>query len=178
MRFRFSLAALVVVVAFCGVGFAALRNANQFWSDAIFTLTAAALCTTTYLALYRRGAWAAFAIVGWASLILSFVRPENGPELLTTTAIDRLHSYISDQRATQPINGLGSEWSHDRPSIIDGAMIRYVRVRDDGVSGTDYVPYYYRQVGQSLMSLALAGVGALLAHLVTPREAEARRQAL
>jgi hypothetical protein len=110
--------------------------------------------------------------------MLSFARPANGPELLTSTAIDGLHPYISEVRAKQPINGLSSAWSYDSPLVIDKTRTRFVvRNQFAGLPTETYVPYYYRQIAQSLMSLIAAGAGAFLALLFPIRTAETQSDA-
>src|SRR4051812_29116963 len=75
-RPRVSIAGLMGVVLFIGVGFAALKGASRLWASALFTLTLAVLLGASLGAVARRGpermAWTGFAVFGWSYLILSF----------------------------------------------------------------------------------------------------------
>jgi hypothetical protein len=71
-RFRFSIAQLMALVLFVGFGFAALRNANEYWASASFGLAIVAVSVGLAGACSRKeGArmpWAAFGIAGGLSL--------------------------------------------------------------------------------------------------------------
>jgi hypothetical protein len=92
-RFRFTIAGLLTVVVFVAVGFAALREATDFWDSATFTLTVAALLVSILLAVHRartkRAFWLGFAVFGSAYLVLTLL-PSTEPRLLTTRAMDYL----------------------------------------------------------------------------------------
>ena len=53
-----------------GLGFAALRNANQFWANATYTLAFISILVALLCAFARKGkarmTWAGFAVFGWA----------------------------------------------------------------------------------------------------------------
>jgi hypothetical protein len=70
MRFRLSILGLMGMIAIIGVGMAAIRNNDEIWAAVILGLTISALCTSTLVAIYRRGAWAGFAVFGWAIFLL------------------------------------------------------------------------------------------------------------
>ena len=73
-RLRLTIANLMIVVLFVGLGFAALRNANEFWASATFTLAILAVSTAVVVAGARKGrarmTWFGFAVFGGASLLI------------------------------------------------------------------------------------------------------------
>jgi hypothetical protein len=74
MKPRYSMAALMVAVAYLAVAFAAWRSANRVWAAVTFNLTVAALLVSSYKARYSTGpagaGWFGFALFGWAHLLL------------------------------------------------------------------------------------------------------------
>ncbi len=68
-RFRFTIAQVMALVLFVGLGFAALRSSTVLWSSAVFTLTVALLSAAVLGAMARRGparlTWTGFALFGW-----------------------------------------------------------------------------------------------------------------
>ena len=73
-RLRLTIANLMIVVLYVGLGFAALRNANEFWASATFTLAILAVSTAVVVAGARKGrarmTWLGFAVFGGASLLI------------------------------------------------------------------------------------------------------------
>ena len=73
-RLRFTLAQLMAVVLFIGLGFAALRNADDFWASVTYTLAFLMISVAALAALARKGrvrlVWAGFAMFGWARLLV------------------------------------------------------------------------------------------------------------
>ena len=67
-RHRFTLAQLMAIVLSVGFGFAALRNANELWASATYTLAFLMNLVATLGALARKGrarlAWVGFAVFG------------------------------------------------------------------------------------------------------------------
>jgi hypothetical protein len=92
-RFRITIARLLLVVAYCGVMFAALRSPSWIWASTIFSLVVASLAAATLTAVYRLGArrafWTGFALCGWLYLGLSSypVSGSNQSPLIVTTAL-------------------------------------------------------------------------------------------
>jgi hypothetical protein len=80
---RFSIAALMGVVLFVALGFAALKNANAFWASATFTVAVVMISLALLGAIARKGRarmiWGGFAAFGWACLILWLARPQISP---------------------------------------------------------------------------------------------------
>ena len=71
---RFTIAQLMVLVFFVGVGFAALRNSNAFWASAMFTVAVITVSIALAVAAHSKGkarvAWAGYAVAGWACLVI------------------------------------------------------------------------------------------------------------
>jgi hypothetical protein len=105
-RLRFTLAQLMVVVLFIGFGFAALRNADEFWASVTYTLAFLMISVAALAALARKGrtrmVWAGFAIFGWARLLVgalplsakSVFRQPLAPGLLSELAFAHVWSYL------------------------------------------------------------------------------------
>jgi hypothetical protein len=94
---RFNIASILGVIFFLGIGFAALREANDYWDSGLFTLTLGAWLVSILLAIYRcetgRAFWIGFALFGWGYLALSSV-PSIESRLLTTKGLAYLDSKV------------------------------------------------------------------------------------
>ena len=88
MRARPTLLGLMAVVACFAVGLGALRTNDEYTAAAIFAITYIVLCTSTLFAIYRRGAWAAFAIFGWAQFMIC--QPNTAPPVGATSLTNRI----------------------------------------------------------------------------------------
>ncbi len=88
MRARPTVLGLMAVVACFAVGLAALRTNDEYTAAAIFAITYLILCTSTLLAIYRRGAWAGFAVFGWAQLMIC--QPNTAPPVGATSLTNRI----------------------------------------------------------------------------------------
>src|SRR6516165_9214735 len=94
-RLRLTIANLMIVVLYVGLGFAALRNADEFWASATFTLAILAVSVAVVVAVARKGrarlTWLGFAVFGWASLLIWLSTSEtidhsmNGPPVPVMT---------------------------------------------------------------------------------------------
>jgi hypothetical protein len=92
---RFTVANMLVLVGFLGVGMAAMRDGSELAERIVFTLMTVALVVALIGALARRrnGAWAGFAVCGWGYAALAFVSPirfEFGSHLLGTAPLDAM----------------------------------------------------------------------------------------
>jgi hypothetical protein len=113
-----SIAGMMGLVVFAGVGFAALRNASPVWAGAV-TLSVFAIVGVAVLgAAYRRGAerafWLGSALFGAIYLFLTseiqlgrsatpvgkWLLDPNRPPLLTTLVLERLHPIIGPERGS------------------------------------------------------------------------------
>ena len=96
-RFRFHLGTMLLIVLLVGVGFAALRESNEFWDSTIFSITLGVLLTSILFTIHRtekrREFWLGFALFGAAYLGLSLV-PSIESRLITTKALAFLDSRV------------------------------------------------------------------------------------
>jgi hypothetical protein len=154
---RTSIAGLMGIVLMAALGLAALRNASQAWSGAIFLLTRGVLGLAIIKAVYRRGAdrawWFGFCLFGWGYLALVEPRPEiRSPYLSTSLLLVTVRPYLADRVDLGP------------------RSIRWVMSQ-----------YHYLKIGHGLWAMVAAVLGGLLARIVfarssdraRPREAEA-----
>jgi hypothetical protein len=145
-RPRITIATLMALVLTIGFGFAALRNANDFWASATFNVAIIMILGASLAALARKGAarmtWAGFAAFGWAYLLLSVLPPRavgffgfgpiRWPDLLINSAMSYLYPYL------EPRSGFGEvhdQVTHSLQLILFGlvgAVVgRLVAVKDD-----------------------------------------------
>jgi hypothetical protein len=103
-----TIAQLMAIVLYLGTGFAALRNATEFWASATLTLAAAIVLAATLGAFARKGtrrfAWAGFAAFGWTCALtewLSFLamRQYAPPPMLVLWGFRTLQPYIQPSAA-------------------------------------------------------------------------------
>jgi hypothetical protein len=96
-RFRFRIGSLLILIVLLGVGFAALREADDFWDGIVLALAIGALLVSVLLAIHRqsdgRAFWVGFALLGWGYLGLTTL-PSIEPRLLTTRALAYLDCYV------------------------------------------------------------------------------------
>jgi hypothetical protein len=108
-HFRYHIGGLLILVLLSGVGFAALREANDLWDSGIFSLTTGALLVSVLLALHRvetkRAFWVGFALFGWGYFGLTSI-PSIEPRLFTTKAL----AYLDSQVANRPLVVTGAAW--------------------------------------------------------------------
>jgi hypothetical protein len=103
MKPRFSLAALLAVVGFCGIGFAALRFPSYLAASALFTLALGVLTAAGINVIYMRGDrrvfWVGFLISGGVYFTASFGFSEQlGARLVTAALLDIVHPYVVHPR--------------------------------------------------------------------------------
>ena len=134
MRPRVSIGQLIGVVAFCGVGFAALRLASPLVASGLFSLAVLALATGLLRGIARRDmGWIGFGIFGMAYLLFSL---GGSPPLIT--------GYLMELLAPT-VPGFAPGWTFYTPY--------------SSVSGPDASRLH---VVHSLFAIALGLVGALL----------------
>ena len=83
MKQRTTVLGLMGFIALVAVGMAALRSNDPTWAAIVLALTVSALCTSTVGAIHRRGAWAGFAVFGWAFFLI--YQPHSAPTVGATT---------------------------------------------------------------------------------------------
>lgn len=146
-RLRLTIANLMAVVLYVGLGFAALRNADEFWASATFTLAILAVSAAVVGAVARKGqarlTWMGFAVFGWASLLIWLSTSQtidnmvNGPPVpVMTWGLRRLKLHINQ---TVPLGQ--ATWMnylqvcHSLEVILVGfvgaILGRFVAVQDD-----------------------------------------------
>ncbi len=105
MKARPTVLGLMGVVACVAVGLAAARSNDEFSAAGILALTVAALCTTTLVAIYRRGAWAGFAVFGWAQFLICqpHTAPTIGPASLPMGIACRLLTQVHHTAPAAPV---------------------------------------------------------------------------
>jgi hypothetical protein len=101
MSSRLTILKLMGAVSFIAVGMAALRANDEVWTFINFALTVSGLCTASVVAIYRRGAWAGFAVFGWAQFLICQPQsaPTVGPASIPVAIAYRLSSYVSTPTA-------------------------------------------------------------------------------
>jgi hypothetical protein len=155
-RLRFTLAQLMAIVLYVGFGFAALRNADEVWASATYTLSVVAISTALVAVLVQRGrarpVWIGFAAFGWTYLLISTLPP----------------------RAS---GGLGFGPLPWPPNLIEWGMASlqpYLRPVPSGQmwnSGSLLTPY--EQVGHSLGIVLFGSVGAVVGRFLAMRDQRA-----
>ena len=148
---RLTIAQSMAIVLYVGFGFAALRNADDFWASVTFTLAIITISLAFVGAFARKGrartTWSGFAVFGLAYLIIGLWPPLNfvvsvhfshataTPALLIDWGLDRLQPYLHPL----PLGAVGFipyyEVSHSLGSIVFGligaVLGRLVAVKDD-----------------------------------------------
>ncbi len=142
-RFRVSISGMMWVVAASALGIAALRDASGFSLGLVFLLTRAFLGLAIVRAIYRRGAdrawWLGFALFGW------------GYELLVPPASRYSYPHMPAASllfALKPLFGLSAEIEANIFHEWAGKII---------------ADYAYMRIGDDLMAMMTALLGAVLA---------------
>jgi hypothetical protein len=124
-RLRFSIGALILVVAIAAVALAAIRSGSLAWAGAMISITFfAMICSLVGIAFgrgMRRVYWWGFALLGWSYLFLMFAPwlSENiGERLLAPNLTDYLDEFLYGDAT--PSNG-GSGGLQSVPIEILGA---------------------------------------------------------
>jgi hypothetical protein len=146
-RPRLTIAQLMIVILWVGFGFAALRNANQFWASATYTIAIISILAALLFAFANKGkarmTSAGFAVFGLANLFTDLL-----PDL-------------SVSLGTGPIR-----W----PSLIidTGAALLQPYIFPSPRGTYDLEQYYL--VSRSLGIILFGLVGAVIGRLVVPRD--------
>lgn len=96
---RFTIAALMGIIALCATAFTALRTSAPYWAAVLVSVTVVALLgslVTCVLGRQRAG-WTGFAIFGWGYFLLTFTSPFRDvvrPHLLTSVAIVESYRHV------------------------------------------------------------------------------------
>jgi hypothetical protein len=145
-RPRVTIAALMALVLTIAFGLAALRNADDFWASATFTVAIITIVGASLGALARNGAarmtWAGFAAFGWAYLLLSVLPPRAvgvfgfgpipWPDLLINSAMSYLYPYLVPQGGFDEVD---DQVAHSLQlilfSLVGAVVGRLVAVKGD-----------------------------------------------
>jgi hypothetical protein len=146
-RLRLTIANLMIVVLSAGLGFAALRNADEFWASATFTIAILAVSAAVVVAVARKGrarlTWLGFAVFGWASLLIWLFTSQtidhvaNGPPVTVMTwGLRSLELNINQTVLIDPITWMHSlQICHSLEVILVGfvgaILGRFVAVQDE-----------------------------------------------
>jgi hypothetical protein len=175
---RFNIASILGVILFLAVGFAALRESNDYWDSGLFTLTLGLLLASVLLSMHRseakRAFWIGFALFGWGYLGLSLV-PSIKSRLLTTKGLAYLDSIlpgrtlrVSSLVLTGTASGGSGSQIQSVAFTIDGTKLAtsnqcVVRVWDAAtgrlLSGWGGTTENFIRIGHSLLALVAAWLG-------------------
>jgi hypothetical protein len=134
MKARPTILGLMGVIAFVAVGMAALRTNDELWAAGILALTVSALCTASLVAIYHRGAWAGFAVFGWAQFLICQPHsdPTGGTTPLSVEMAYRLLRYVNSAASF----GNPPNIKYLRPGVAfdgEGNLIMWVLSHRSGV---------------------------------------------
>lgn len=145
-RLRLTIAQLMTVILFVGFGFAALRNANQLWASATYTIAIISILAALLFAFANKGkarmTSVGFSAFGWAYLLI---------DLLPDRSYGRLGG------VTIPWPRLMAEWC-----IL--ALQPYIHPLAPGTF--DWVQYEI--VSHSIGIILFGLIGAVIGRLVSP----------
>ncbi len=151
-RLRFTLAQLMAVVLLVGFGFAALRNADEFWASATYTLAIILIAAALVGAFARSGRactpWIGFTVFGWTYLLIVHLPPWG-------------------------FGGLGFGPISKPVLLIEWGTARLLPViKPPGTGGGAAASFLmpYEQVSQSLGIILFGLVGAVLGRLIAGKD--------
>ena len=197
---RFTIAALMGIIALCATAFTALRTSAPYWAAVLVSVTVVALLgslVTCVLGRQRAG-WTGFAIFGWGYFLLTFTSPFRDvvrPHLLTSVAIVESYRHVHPGVRVEvtdmaPLPGAGVPMQRTTLSMGGPPQLpapQFVTVAGEGpepiirdnFAGQNfaYVPsgpnrfYSYECSAQAAFTLFFAGLGWLVAARVARRAA-------
>jgi hypothetical protein len=167
-RFRITIARLLLVIASCGVAFAALRSPSWIWASTVFSLVVAALAAATLSAVYRLGErrafWTGFALCGWLYLGLSSY-PWGGsslsPLIVTSALMDLAYPAVEGMRG---MGGTGM--------TAQSIWVYWSEPPRGAIPFNWVVPEPYRVICHALLTPIIAVSGGLLARRLHRTRAE------
>jgi hypothetical protein len=191
MRFRISIAGLLVLILFLAVVFASLREATDLWAKAMLSLAIAVYGVALLGMLFRRATGTGAFVLGAGYLALCvgpWCHTEIMPRLLTTAVIDDLYlkmdytprwvgervwaarmpddDFVAGrvfQISTGPVHQFHVESVHGTTARYGATQLRAI--------GLDA----YRQLCHADLSLLFAFIGAMIARRFAAREESTAR---
>jgi hypothetical protein len=123
---RPTLLGLMILIAYLAIGLAAIRSDDALWAGGVMYLTAFILSFASLVAIDRRGAWAGFAVFGWASFLIFNPNAERGPSSLSMLVAAKL--VLSFTKGYLPYYSLSAGLSLSSVAIgLLGALLsRYI----------------------------------------------------
>jgi hypothetical protein len=167
MRMRPTILGLMGLIAFIAVGMAVIRSNDELGAAVILALTVSALCTATLVAIHRRGAWAGFAVFGWAQFLIC--QPHSAPSTARPTSLPTGIAYrFLPNVTTQP--PMAQLILQDQPPIWTdaGGKSYLLTVTDQGIIGV--VPLYSLCALLCLSSLVVGFIGAIVGGFIARRD--------
>jgi hypothetical protein len=185
-RFQCSIASVLGLVLFLAVACAALRQADELWDSAVFSLTVVVLVTSVLLAIHcsgrKRAFWLGFALFGWTYLIASLI-PSVESRLLTSKGLGYLDSRIPGRESTVRVD---STWLSATQNTSGGYALLAANPQDAVrlwnlstgrlLAGPSATSEDFVQIGHSLLVLILAFVGGRVSRWLRAREEQAGDQ--
>ncbi len=149
-RPRLTIAQLMTFILLVGFGFAALRNANEFWACATYTIAIISILAALLVAFANKGkarmTWAGFAVFGWAHLLI---------DLLPKRTVGK-----------DLFGGPSIRW----PSLMIEWGTTYIQPYIHPLNPGTHDWVQYEQVSHSLGIILFGLVGAVIGRLVAPRD--------
>ena len=169
MKSQPTILGLMGVIAFIAVGMVALRTNDELWAAVIFALTVFTLCAAALVAIYRRGAWAGFAVFGWAQFFICqpHSAPALGPTSLPMAMAYRLFFRVGDPAQFPTV----SFQIPGHPAIMaDGDGKPFLAAVSGGSAGfRGMVPVNSLRAGLCLTSILVGFVGAIVGGFIAGR---------
>jgi hypothetical protein len=178
MRFRFSIASMMLAILIIALSFATLRINSVFCGEIILLTTLALLCSAIFMSLAESGpsrlAWIGCAVFGWPCFILGFgpvLNERLGPPRMTAMFEEAI-PYISPE-LTSEIK------KFTPPGRLAPEVTGYSELPGD-VAGYVAGLQRYRQSSHSVLTLGFAAMGAILgySHAVRRNRAAGREDAV
>jgi hypothetical protein len=174
--FRYSLAALLVVVLASGLGCAALVRATVVWQQAALMLTVLVLLFSLPAALFSHGRLRAcaggLATVGWLYFLLAFV-PALGlrERLLTQRAVDGLWNVFHPDQADVRAVAFSAEGTLLLSKDADLVRLWDAKTGAFVSGGPSFAAF--ADIGHALWTLLLACLGGIIARYLAEKTSAA-----
>jgi hypothetical protein len=180
---RWSLRALIILIALFGIGAASLLNASRFWAGVIPMLTTTLLLASILGVIYRRGesraGWIGFAVFGWGFVLLSLFGSSAKIALVDPSQQARLLlRWFAYTRDLGPVVGQFSDVR--RAGSFEPAMVLerfpnggyHVQFEDGRKTGATIDQFrrnneeFYLDVGNSMCVVGFALIGSMISNVL------------